>query len=185
MPEPPGGPSRVHATSVQWPVGLGGKGNEGVTQQVKGSPGAIGYVELIYALSNGLPAAEVKNGAGAFVAPTLKGVSAAAAGVDFPASTDFRVSITNAPGADAYPISSFTWLLVHANDTTSPKQRAIRGFILWMLEPEAQRMQQAARVSDYTGFFDRGQLIEFDETERIFTKPANQRTEAYITGRFG
>jgi len=133
--------SRVgHATSVQWPVGLGGKGNEGVTQQVKGSPGAIGYVELIYALSNDLPAAEIKNGTGAFVAPTLKGVSAAAAGVAFPASTDFRVSITNAPGADVYPISSFTWLLVHANDTTSAKQRAIRGFLLWMLEPEAQRM---------------------------------------------
>src|SRR5262245_9898141 len=133
--------SRVgHATSVDWPVGLGGKGNEGVTQQVKGSPGAIGYVELIYALSNGLPAAEIKNAAGAFVEPNLKGVSAAAAGVAFSANTDFRVSITNAPGPAAYPISSFTWLLVHTNDTTSAKHRAIRGFLLWMLEPEPQRM---------------------------------------------
>ena len=133
--------SRVgRATSVDWPVGLGGKGNEGVTQQVKQSEGAIGYVELIYALSNGLPAAEIKNAAGAFVPATLKGLSAAAAGVDLPPSTDFRVSITDAPGAEVYPISSFTWLLVHQQDTTSAKQRAIRGFLVWMLQPEAQRM---------------------------------------------
>jgi phosphate transport system substrate-binding protein len=129
-----------HATSVDWPVGLGGKGNEGVTQQVKQSEGAIGYVELIYARSNGLPAAELRNAAGDFITPTLKGVSAAAAGAELPPNTDFRVSITNAPGADAYPISSFTWVLVHASGTTSPKQRAIRGFLLWMLEPPAQRM---------------------------------------------
>ncbi|HKT59682.1 MAG TPA: phosphate ABC transporter substrate-binding protein PstS, partial [Gemmatimonadales bacterium] len=106
--------SRVgHATSVDWPVGLGGKGNEGVTQQVKQSEGAIGYVELIYALSNGLPAAEMKNAAGTFVPATLKGLSAAAAGADLAPDTDFRVSITDAAGPDAYPISSFTWLLVH------------------------------------------------------------------------
>jgi len=129
-----------HATSVDWPVGLGGKGNEGVTQQVKQSEGAIGYVELIYALSNGLPAADIKNAAGEFVSATLNGLSAAAAGTDFPPTTDFRVSIANAPGAQAYPISSFTWLLVHTQDTTSAKQRAIRGFLKWMLEPEAQRM---------------------------------------------
>ena len=129
-----------HATSVDWAVGLGGKGNEGVTQQVKLSEGSIGYVELIYALSNGLPAAELKNSAGAFVSPTLAGVSAAAAGSEFPPNTDFRVSITNAGGADAYPISSFTWLLVHPRDTTSAKQRAIRGFLTWMLAPPAQRM---------------------------------------------
>jgi phosphate transport system substrate-binding protein len=128
------------ATSVNWPVGLGGKGNEGVTQQVKQSEGAIGYVELIYALSNGLPAAEIKNAAGAFVPATLKGLSAAAAGMDLAADTDFRVSLTNAPGADAYPISSLTWLLVHRQDTTSARQRAIRGFLIWMLQPEPQRM---------------------------------------------
>jgi phosphate transport system substrate-binding protein len=133
--------SRVgHATSVNWPVGLGGKGNEGVTQQVKQSEGAIGYVELIYALSNGLPAAEMKNAAGAFIPATLKGLSAAAAGTDLPPDTDFRVSITNAPGQEAYPISSFTWLLVHTRDTTSARQRAIRGFLIWMLQPEPQRM---------------------------------------------
>ena len=128
------------ATSVQWPVGLGGKGNEGVTQQVKQSEGAIGYVELIYALSNGLPAAEVRNPAGQFVAPTLKSVSAAADGADLPPDTDFRVSITNAPGAQTYPISSFTWLLVHEKGAQSPKQQAVRKFIAWMLEPGPQRM---------------------------------------------
>jgi phosphate transport system substrate-binding protein len=127
------------ATSVNWPVGLGGKGNEGVTQQVKQSEGAIGYVELIYAVSNGLPAAEIKNAAGAFVPATLEGLSAAAASADLAPSTDFRVSITDAPGAGAYPISSFTWLLVH-KDTSAAKQRAIRGFITWMLRPGQQRM---------------------------------------------
>jgi phosphate transport system substrate-binding protein len=129
-----------HATAVEWPVGLGGKGNEGVTQQVKQTEGAIGYVELIYALSNDLPAASVRNSTGGFIAPTLKAVSAAAAGVSFPAGTDFRVSITNPAGADAYPIASFTWLLIHPGDTTSAKQRVIRGFLRWMLEPAAQRM---------------------------------------------
>jgi phosphate transport system substrate-binding protein len=129
-----------HATSVEWPVGLGGKGNEGVTQQVKQSEGAIGYVELIYALSNGLPAADIRNPAGQFVAPTLKTVSAAAEGSSFAPDTDFRVSITNAPGAEAYPISSFTWLLIHTREPQSPKNQAIRKFLTWMLEPAPQRM---------------------------------------------
>jgi phosphate transport system substrate-binding protein len=129
-----------HATSVEWPVGLGGKGNEGVTQQVKQTEGAIGYVELIYALSNTLPVADLRNASGAFITPTLKGVSAAAASASFPAGADFRVSITNAPGPEAYPIASFTWLLIHPGDTTSAKTRAIRGFLAWMLEPPAQRM---------------------------------------------
>jgi phosphate transport system substrate-binding protein len=128
------------ATSVEWPVGLGGKGNEGVTQQVKQSAGAIGYVELIYALSNGLPAAEIKNAAGQFVPATLKTVSAAAEGTPFPPETDFRVSITNAPGAEAYPISSFTWLLIHVGEPQAPKNREIRAFLTWMLEPAPQRM---------------------------------------------
>jgi phosphate transport system substrate-binding protein len=133
--------SRVgRATSVNWPVGLAGKGNEGVTQQVKQSEGSIGYVELIYALSNGLPAAEIKNAAGAFVPATLKGLSAAAAGVDLRSDTDFRVSITDAAGPESYPISSFTWLLVHRQDSTSARQRAIRNFLGWMLQPQAQGM---------------------------------------------
>jgi phosphate transport system substrate-binding protein len=129
-----------HATSVEWPVGLGGKGNEGVTQQVKQSEGAIGYVELIYAISNDLPAAEIRNSAGQFVAPTLTSVSAAAEGARFGADTDFRVSITNAEGAGAYPISSFTWLLIHRQNPQTPKAHALRTFLAWMLGPSAQRM---------------------------------------------
>src|SRR5688500_9316416 len=109
------------ATSVNWPVGLGGKGNEGVTQQVKQNQGTIGYVELIYAISNGLPYADVKNPAGNFVEPTLASVSAAAASADLQADTDFRVSITNAPGDAAYPIASFTSLLVHPHPAASAK----------------------------------------------------------------
>jgi phosphate transport system substrate-binding protein len=128
------------ATSVNWPVGLGGKGNEGVTQQVKQSEGSIGYVELIYAISNGPPAAEIRNPVGQFVPATLKTVSAAAEGATFTPDTDFRVSITNAAGAESYPISSFTWLLIHAKDPTTPKNRAIRAFVSWMLEPAPQRM---------------------------------------------
>ena len=129
-----------HGTSVEWPVGLGGKGNEGVTQQVKQTEGSIGYVELIYALSNGLPVGRVKNAAGEFIEPTLKGVSAAAGGTELPPDTDFRVSITNAPGGDAYPIASFTWLLVKKDNPDSVKAKKITDFLAWMLEPEAQRM---------------------------------------------
>jgi phosphate transport system substrate-binding protein len=128
------------ATSVQWPTGLGGKGNEGVTQQVKQSEGAIGYVELIYAIANDLPYANVKNSSGQFIQPTLKSVSAAAAGANLGPDTDFRVSITNAPGAEAYPIASFTWLLIRKDDSTSTKGRQIHDFLKWMLEPEPQRM---------------------------------------------
>jgi phosphate transport system substrate-binding protein len=93
-------------------VGLGGKGNEGVTQQVKQTEGSIGYVELIYALANDLPYATVKNAGGEFVDASLASVTAAASSAKFDQNTDFRVSITNAPGKDAYPISSFTWLLI-------------------------------------------------------------------------
>jgi phosphate transport system substrate-binding protein len=128
------------ATSVDWPVGLGGKGNEGVTQQVKQTEGAIGYVELIYAIANGLPHAQMKNAEEVFVEPSLKSVSAAAAGAKLGASTDFRVSITNAPGRDSYPLSSFTWLLVHRESPNPSKAKLLREFLGWMLQPEAQRM---------------------------------------------
>jgi phosphate transport system substrate-binding protein len=129
------------STSVQWPIGLGGKGNEGVTQQVKQTEGALGYVELIYAISNKLPYATIKNAEGAFIEPSLKTVSAAASGANLGPDTDFRVSITNPSGKDSYPISSFTWLLVRreARDTTN-KARALHDFLRWMLTPEAQRM---------------------------------------------
>jgi phosphate transport system substrate-binding protein len=133
--------SRVgNATSVQWPTGLGGKGNEGVTQQVKQTAGALGYVELIYAISNKLPYALLKNAEGVFIEPMLKSVSAAAAGAHLGPDSDFRVSITNAPGKDSYPICSFTWLLVQPQPRDSTKGRLIHSFLLWMLEPEAQRM---------------------------------------------
>jgi phosphate transport system substrate-binding protein len=128
------------ATSVNWPVGLGGKGNEGVTQQVKQSEGSIGYVELIYALSNRLAYAQVKNAAGSFVTADLKSVTEAAGSADFPPDTDYRVSITNAPGAEAYPIASFTWLLVHPKAPDEAKGKRINDFLKWMLEPDAQRM---------------------------------------------
>jgi len=128
------------ATSVKWPTGLGGKGNEGVTQQVKQTEGSIGYVELIYAISNGLPAALIKNADGGFVEPSLKTVSAAAAGAKLGPNTDFRVSITNAPGRESYPISSFTWLLIHQENSDSARARTLHGFLSWMLQPEAQRM---------------------------------------------
>jgi len=129
-----------YATSVNWPVGLGGKGNEGVTQQIKQTEGALGYVELIYALSNNLPYAAVKNAAGQFVEPSLESVTAAAAGTKLPKDTDFRVSITNAPGATAYPISSFTWLLVHKDTKDAGKAKLLKDFLSWMITPEAQKM---------------------------------------------
>jgi len=129
-----------YATSVNWPVGLGGKGNEGVTQQVKQVEGALGYVELIYALSNKLPYAQVKNAAGNFSTPSLESVTAAAAGMKLPKDTDFRVSVTNAPGADAYPIASFTWLLVKKDNGDPAKARLIKDFLTWMITPEAQKM---------------------------------------------
>src|SRR5215210_4598635 len=116
-------------TSVNWPVGLGGKGNEGVTQQVKQSPGTIGYVELIYAISNDLPSASVRNSAGTLVQPTLKSVAAAAAGAKLEPATDFRVSITNAAGPETYPISSFTWLLVRKEDPDTVRGRIVGTFL--------------------------------------------------------
>lgn len=109
-----------HGTSVNWPTGLGGKGNEGVTGLVKQTPGAIGYVELIYAENNHLPVASLENKAGDFVKPSIQAVTAAAAGAlkHFPA--DFRVSITDAEGARSYPISGFTYLLI---DQTMPREK--------------------------------------------------------------
>jgi len=135
------------ATSVNWPTGLGGKGNEGVTQQVKQTEGSLGYVELIYALSNGLSYADIKNPAGKFVEPSLASVSAAAASAKFEKNTDFRVSITNAPGEAAYPISSFTWLLIQTNIKDPAKGKAIKDFLSWMLTAEAQKMAEELKYA--------------------------------------
>jgi phosphate transport system substrate-binding protein len=129
-----------YATSVNWPVGLGGKGNEGVTQQVKQVEGAVGYVELIYALSNKLPYGQIKNASGSFITPSLETVTSAAAGIKLPKDTDFRVSITNAPGAEAYPIASFTWLLVRKDNKDPAKAKLIKDFLAWMITPDAQKM---------------------------------------------
>jgi phosphate transport system substrate-binding protein len=120
---------------LSWPTGLGAKGNEGVAGQVKQMPGAIGYVELAYAKQNGLAYASIQNAAGRFVAPTIESVTAAAEGAasDLPANTDYRISIVNAPGDDAYPISSFTYLLVYANQRDVKKGNALVGFLNWYL----------------------------------------------------
>jgi phosphate transport system substrate-binding protein len=120
-------------TSVNWPVGLGGKGNEGVTGLIKQTPNAIGYVELIYAAQNNIPYGTVKNSSGAFIKADLASVSAAASGAAKDMPDDFRVSITNAPGKTAYPISSFTWLLIPQQFSDANKREAIKGFLYWMI----------------------------------------------------
>jgi len=121
------------ATSVNWPVGLGGKGNEGVTGLVKQTPNSIGYIELIYAVQNNIPYGRVQNAAGNFVKADLAGVTAAAGADAKNIPADFRVSITNAPGAKVYPISSFTWLLIPAQIQDATKREAIKEFLKWML----------------------------------------------------
>jgi phosphate transport system substrate-binding protein len=120
--------------SVKWPVGLGGKGNEGVAGLIKQTPDSIGYVELIYALQNNMTYGLVQNAAGKYVKASLAGVTAAAAGAAKAMPDDFRVSITDAPGAAAYPISSFTWLLIPAQISDASKRDAIKGFLKWMLQ---------------------------------------------------
>ncbi len=125
-------------TSVKWPVGLGGKGNEGVAGQIRQLQGSIGYVELIYAAENKITYGSVKNAAGNFVKASLDGVTeAAASSPKMPA--DFRVSITNAPGKTAYPISSFTWLLIPAQAKDPKKGKIIADFLDWMVS-DGQKM---------------------------------------------
>jgi len=128
-------------TSVKWPIGLGGKGNEGVAGSIRQLPGAIGYVELIYALQNNIAYGSVRNAAGVFLKASLESVTAAAASAPkMPA--DFRVSITNAPGKDAYPISSFTWLLIPEQSKDSAKGKIIADFLNWMAT-DGQKMTTA------------------------------------------
>jgi phosphate transport system substrate-binding protein len=116
-------------TSVNWPTGIGGKGNEGVAGQIKQTPGALGYVELIYAVQNKMPYAEVKNSAGEFVKPTIESVTAALATANIP--DDFRFSMTNAPGKEAYPIAGATWLLVYAQQKDAAKGKKLVEFLKW------------------------------------------------------
>jgi phosphate transport system substrate-binding protein len=116
-------------TSVNWPTGIGGKGNEGVAGQIKQTPGALGYVELIYAVQNKMPYAEVKNAAGNFVKPSIETITAALATADIP--DDFRFSITNAPGPNAYPICGATWLLVYEQQKDAAKGKKLVEFLKW------------------------------------------------------
>lgn len=120
-------------TSVNWPVGLGGKGNEGVAGLIKQTPNSIGYVELIYAIQNKINYGQVQNANGEFVKADLDSVSAAAAGASANMPADFRVSITNAPGKGVYPIASFTWLLIPAQISDSTKRDTIKDFLKWMM----------------------------------------------------
>src|SRR5438309_869620 len=131
-------------TSVNWPTGIGGKGNEGVAGQVKQTPGALGYVELIYATQNKMPYAEVKNAAGEFMKPTLESITAALATANIP--DDFRFSMTNAPGKDAYPIAGATWLLVYQQQKDAAKGKKLVEFLKWSLtdgEKMAKDLQYA------------------------------------------
>jgi len=119
------------AASVKWPTGIGGKGNEGISGLMTQTPGSLGYVELIYALQNKIAYGSVQNAAGTFVRASVEAVTAAAAGVAMPA--DFRVSITNPKGANAYPIASFTWLLFYADPTDKAQAKVMVDFVKWAL----------------------------------------------------
>lgn len=145
-PEWARGPGR--GKDIAWPTGLGGKGNEGVAGQIKQIPGALGYVELAYARQNNLPTAAVQNSAGNFIAPSIEAITAAAEGVAarLPADTDYRISIVNSPGANSYPISSFTWLLVYEQPADSVKGRKLVDFMRWALtegEKQAEALDYA------------------------------------------
>jgi phosphate transport system substrate-binding protein len=133
-----GGPGK--GTSVKWPVGVGGKGNEGVAGMIRQLPGALGYVELIYAIQNKIPYGPVQNSSKNFIKASLESTTAAAAGVKMPA--DFRVSITNASGKNAYPIASFTWLLIPTSPSDANKGKIIKDFLFWMLD-KGQTMTEA------------------------------------------
>ena len=138
-----GGPGK--GTSINWPAGIGGKGNENVASLVRQNPGAVGYVELIYALQNHINYGEVKNAAGKWLKGSIEGVTAAAATVkNMPA--DYRVSITNAPGEAAYPISSFTYLLIPAKPIHAENEKTIRDMLSWIIksgESEASKLSYA------------------------------------------
>jgi phosphate transport system substrate-binding protein len=147
-------------TSVKWPAGLGAKGNEGVTGQVKQLPGAIGYIELAYAVQNKLPCASIKNAAGQYVGPSLQSVTEALASAKIP--DDFRFSMVNPPGEKAYPIAGATWLLVYAQPKDAAKGKKIVEFLNWAVTrgesmaeslnyaplPESLRTRVLARIRE-------------------------------------
>src|SRR6266481_96329 len=129
-------------TSVNWPVGLGGKGNEGVAGLIQQTPNSIGYIELIYAVQNKMAYGNVANGGGSFIKADLNSVTMAATSASKAMPADFRVSITNAAGKDAYPISSFTWLLIPSKIQDQAKKKALKDFLQWMLT-DGQNMVEA------------------------------------------
>jgi phosphate ABC transporter, phosphate-binding protein len=132
--------------SVKWPTGIGQKGNEGVAGMVRQSPYSFGYVELVYAMQNKMSYGAVKNASGKFLKASTDGVTAAAAAAAKTMPADYRVSITNAPGATSYPISSFTWLLIPTHSSDASKINALKGFVTWMLdhgESEASALSYA------------------------------------------
>jgi phosphate transport system substrate-binding protein len=133
-------------TTVNWPVGLGGTGNEGVSGQIKLTAYSVGYVELVYAIQNHLSYGQVKNSSGTFVKADLASVTAAAAGAAKDMPDDFRVSITNAPGKTAYPVSSFTWLLIPQKIADPAKKKTMTDFLKWMLT-DGQNMTEALAYS--------------------------------------
>jgi phosphate transport system substrate-binding protein len=151
------------ATSVNWPVGVGGKGNEGVAGLVKQTPGSIGYVELIYAKQNNIDYGSVKNMEGEFVAASLDSVTAAAAVAAKQMPPDFRVSITNAPGKGVYPISSFTWLLFYENPKDKPKARTMVDFMKWALSDG----QKAASDLGYAPLPSEVVALEMEALQKI------------------
>jgi phosphate transport system substrate-binding protein len=139
------GPGR--GKEVKWPVGLGGKGNEGVAGAVKQTAGSIGYVELAYAKQNRLAVAHIRNAAGNYVEPTVESITAAAEGAmsTLGANSDYRISIVNPAGANAYPIASFTWLLVYQSQPNAEKGKKLVDFLRWMYDAG----QQSAAALDY------------------------------------
>jgi len=147
-------------TSVNWPTGIGGKGNEGVSGQVKQTPGTIGYVELIYALQNKMPYAELKNAAGGFVKPTIESVTAALATAEIP--DDFRFSMTNAPGNGAYPIAGATWLLVYQQQKNPAKGKKLVEFLKWAAK-DGEKMAKDLQYAPLPDNLQQRVLARIDE----------------------
>ena len=156
-------------TSVNWPTGIGGKGNEGVSGQVKQTPGALGYVELIYAMQNKMPYSDVKNSAGEFVKPTVESVTAALATAEIP--DDFRFSMTNAPGKDAYPIAGATWLLVYQQQKDPAKGKKLVEFLKWA----AKDGEKMAKDLDYAPLPEnRSKRRDLERSSRESSGDANE-----------
>ena len=147
-------------TSVNWPTGIGGKGNEGVSGQVKQTPGTIGYVELIYALQNKMPYADLKNAGGEFVKPTIESVTAALATAEIP--DDFRFSMTNAPGKEAYPIAGATWLLVYQQQKDAAKGKKLVEFLKWAAK-DGEKMAKDLQYAPLPDTLQQRVLARIDE----------------------